>query len=205
MPVLHKYMDQKGHYILTSIKERIITFQLTKEGEARLIDSGVETSQTFGRALLLDLIRSGDAFTQGTGPGMIDIENDKRQLEFDFSDDPDPESMFPYCQDCSSLNDLHFVEIKGAKTQGSILCPNCRSKKSAAIDVSIPLFLLSRSLLNRLFSQKKFDKLDDSVIAYQELLNIEFESKWEAFIKSKSSQQRLFEKDDEKQSKLFSD
>lgn len=203
MPVIHKYTDRKGHYVLTSIKGSIITFQLSRQGEAKLIDAGVENSQTFGRALLLDLIRSGDAYTQGSGPGKIDTDYDERQMEFDFKDDPDPETMFPSCHDCSSLDDLHLVEIKNVESQGSILCPNCRSKRSGTIDTSVPLFLVSRGSLNRLLNKKNIEKLDDSVIAYQELLNAEFESKWEIFKKSKSSQQRLFEKDQGKQSKLF--
>ncbi len=205
MPVLHKYTDRKGYYILTSIKGNIITFQLTREGEAKLIDAGVEKSQTFGRALLLDLIRSGDAYTQGSGPGKIDTDYDERQMEFDFKDDPDPETMFPSCHDCSSLNDLHLVEVRGIESQGSILCEECRTKKSGAIDTSIPLFLVSRGLLNRLLDKKKIKKMDDSILAYRNLLNAEFESKWEVLRKSKSNQQRLFEKDDGKQSKLFQD
>jgi len=203
MPVLHKYTDRKGHYVLTSIKGNIITFQLTSEGGAKLIDAGVENFQTFGRALLLDLIRSGDAYTQGSGPGKIAIDYEDRQMEFDFKDDPDPETMFPSCHDCSSLDDLHLVEIKGVESQGSILCPTCRSNRSGTIDTSVPLFLVSRGLLNRLLNKKNIEKLDDSVITYQELLNAEFESKWETLTKFKSSQQRLFDKDQGKQSKLF--
>ncbi len=111
--------------------------------------------------------------------------------------------MFPSCHDCSSLDDLHLVEIKGVESQASILCPKCRSHKSGTIDTSVPLFLVSRGLLNRLLNKKYIEKLDDSVITYQELLNAEFESKWEALMKSKSSQQRLFEKNDGKQKTLF--
>lgn len=203
MPVLHKYTDRKGYYILTSIKGNIITFQLTKEGESKLIDANVENSQTFGRAILLDLVRTGNAYTQGSGPRKINTDYDERQMEFDFKDDPDPETMFPSCHGCSSLNDLHLVEIKGVESQGSILCEECRTKKSGAIDTSIPLFLVSRSLLKRLLNEKSIEKLDDSVITYQQLLNAEFESKWETFLKSKSSQQRLFEKDHGNQSELF--
>jgi hypothetical protein len=203
MPVLHKYADKQNHYVLTTIRGNIITFQLTQKGETKLMDAGVKNSQTFGRALLLDLIRSGDAYTQGSGPGKIDANYDDRQMELDFKDDPEPETMFPSCHDCSSLNDLHFVEIKGVESKGSILCPSCRSKRSVEIDTSIPIFLLTRSLLNQLLKKKNIEKLDDSVIAYQELLNAEFESKWDVFMKSKLSQQRLFEKDQGKQSKLF--
>ena len=129
MPVLHKYTGKSGYYVLTSIQGSIITFQLTSDGEGKLKDAGIQPDQTFARALLLDLIRSGDAYTYGTGPGTIYPERDILQLRFDFVDDPEPESMFPSCHDCSSLNDLHLVEIKGDVSQVSILCPKCRSEK----------------------------------------------------------------------------
>ena len=37
------------------VEGSIITFQLTKAGGAKIIDAGVEKSQTFSSALLLDL------------------------------------------------------------------------------------------------------------------------------------------------------
>ena len=194
MPVLHKYTDRKGYYILTSIKGNIITFQLTKEGEAKLIDANVENSQTFGRAILLDLVRTGNAYTQGSGPGKINTDYDDRQMEFDFKNDPDPETMFPSCHGCSSLNDLHLVEIRGIESQGSILCEKCRTKKSGVIDTSIPLFLVSRGLLNSLVTKKNIKKVDESVVAYQKLLEDKFESVWEALKKTKPIQQTMFEK-----------
>ena len=69
MPVLHKYKDRPDYYILTRIKDNIITFQLTDDGQRRLQGKGIRTGDKFPRALLLDLYRSGQAFTQGTGPG----------------------------------------------------------------------------------------------------------------------------------------
>jgi hypothetical protein len=203
MPVLHKYADKEGHYVLTSIRGSIITFQLTGTGNSKLIDAGIENTQTFGRALLLDLIRSGDAYTRGSGPGKIELNFDQRQMEFDLKDDPTPEKLFPSCHDCQTMEDLHLVELKNGESKASILCPDCRSKKSGTIDTSVPLILVSRNLFNRLLDNKNIIKLDDSVRLYKELLNAEFESKWEAVIKSKPSQQRLFEKDTGKQTKLF--
>jgi len=203
MPVLHKYTDKDGYYVVTSIKGSIITFQLTPEGQAKLNKAGIEPDKTFGRALLLDLIRSGDAFTGGSGPGTIDSERDKFQVQLDLFDDPEPETMFPACHDCSSLNDLNLVEIKGDGSQASILCPRCRMDKARIIDTSVPLFLVSRGALTRLLNKKGIKKVDNSVSAYKELLDAEFESKWEAQLKSKSIQQRLFEKDSGKQKDLF--
>lgn len=203
MPVVHEYTDKDGYYVLTSIKGSIITFQLTTEGQIKLNKAGIEPDKTFGRALLLDLVRSGDAFTGGSGPGTIDSERDKLQVQLDLFDDPEPETMFPACHDCSSLNDLNLVEIKGEGSQASILCPRCRMEKAGIIDTSVPLFLVSRGALTRLLNKTGIRKVDNSVLAYQALLEAEFESKWEAVIKSKSIQQHLFEKDSGKQKDLF--
>lgn len=208
MPVLHKYKDKDEHYILTSIKGNIITFQLTTEGQKRLLSAGIIAAKTFERGLLLDLYRSGDAYTHGTGPGEGIPKVDPRQMELDFSHDPEPESMFPSCAGCSSLGDLHFVEeIKGKEHCAIILCPNCRAKKTANIDTSIPLPLVTRGILKRLLEMKSIQKIDSSVLSYKELLDKEFQGKWDVLAKIKKSgkgkQKSLFDKTDEKQKKLI--
>ena len=80
MPVLHEYTDKAGYYVLTSIRGSIVTYQLTTAGQEKLVGAGIETHKTFERALLLDLIRSGDAFTGGSGPGAIDVEQHDLQM-----------------------------------------------------------------------------------------------------------------------------
>ena len=109
MPVLHKYKDREKYYVLTSISGKIVTFQLTAEGHEKLLKSGIKNEERFGRALLFDLYRTGDAFTHGTGPGKIEGA-DKRQLVFDFPDDPEPGSIFPSCSVCNSINDTMWSE-----------------------------------------------------------------------------------------------
>jgi len=115
MPVLHKYKDKPGYYILTSIKGNIITFHLTPEGHSKVLKAGVTPDQPFGRALLLDLYRSGEVFTYGSGPSEV---IDGRQMALDFSDDPDSEKMFPSCASCSSLQliriDKNFLFCRGS-------------------------------------------------------------------------------------------
>lgn len=201
MPVLHKYKDRTDYYILTRIQDKIITFQLTVEGQRRLQEKGVTAGQMFPRALLLDLYRSGQAFTQGTGPG----ENvDPRQtMIFDLPNDLDAEKMFPFCAFCKSINDLHLVEMKEGEHNASILCADCRSKKIAAFDTSIPLTLLSRAILNRVIEMKEIMKLDASVKAYKKLLDAEFESKWNEYRKRKPEQEVLIEVDAGNQGKLI--
>ena len=207
MPVLHKYKEKDEHYILTSIKGNIVTFQLTAEGQKKLLSAGILPGKTFVRGLLLDLYRSGDAYTHGTGPGKGMVKVDPRQMELDFSHDPEPESMFPSCAGCSSMGDLHLVEeIKGEEHRAIILCADCRSSKSEKIDTSIPLPLVTRGTLNRLLTIKNIEKIDSSVSSYRALLDKEFQSKWDALAKKKmgkQKQEKLFDKRGDKQRQLI--
>src|SRR5262245_8631191 len=123
MPKLHSYRNRDGYYILTGIKGSVVTFQVTPEGERKLKDAGIVPNDKFPRALLLDLCRSGDAFTGGGGVSEP-IAESLNQLELDFAQDPDPEILFPTCDDCGSLSDLHLSVVReqgalGAKLQCS--------------------------------------------------------------------------------------
>jgi len=207
MPVLHKYIDKKGYYVLTSIHKAMVTFQLTPKGEERLLSSGIRNKETFNRGLLLDLYRSGDAYTHGTGSGEEISSADSRQLQFDFKNDPDPESLFPTCAHCSSPIGLHLVEIKEHGHTASILCIDCRLPKLKAIDTSIPLQLVNRSVLNHILEIKRIEKIDPSVAAFRELLDTQFQAKWDEIAKTKLKkksmrQERLFDQPDNKQGKL---
>jgi len=201
MPVLHKYKEGRDYYILTKIQGNIITFQLTGEGQRRLQEKGIRAGDNFPRAILLDLYRSGQAFTQGTGPG--EIVDPRQTTIFDLPNDPDPEEMFPSCTVCHSINDLHLVEIIKDGHKAGILCSDCRSKKITTFDTSIPLTLVTRAILNRFIAMKEIAKMDTSVKAYKELLDAEFESKWDAYKKGKTEQGVLIEVDDGKQGKLI--
>jgi hypothetical protein len=95
--------------------------------------SGIKNEERFGRALLFDLYRTGDAFTHGAGPGKLE-GTDKRQLALDFADDPEPESIFPSCSVCNSINDLHLVGVKDKEHFAGIYCSDCRKIRSATIN-----------------------------------------------------------------------
>jgi len=202
MPVLHKHIGRHGYYILTRIKDNIVTFQLTDEGLQRLQKAGISADKKFRRALLLDLYRSGLVFTQGTGSGE-DIDPRQTTLRFDLPNDPDPEEMFPSCSVCRSINDLHLVEIKTGRHNAAILCSDCRSKKISTFDTSIPLTLVTRAILNRFIAMREITNMGTSVKAYKELLDAEFESKWDAYKKGKTEQGILIDVDDGKQGKLI--
>ncbi|MEI9477967.1 MAG: hypothetical protein WCO26_15505, partial [Deltaproteobacteria bacterium] len=89
-----------------------------------------------------------------------------------------------------------------------ILCVDCRLLKSKTIDTSIPLQLVNRSVLNHIVEIKRFEKMDPSVTAFKELLDIQFQAKWDEIAKTKSNkksmkQERLFDQPDHKQGKLI--
>jgi hypothetical protein len=61
MPVLHTYRSKEGHYILAGVNGRIVTYRLSSEGARRLQDSSITDGEKFSWAILLVLIRQGDA------------------------------------------------------------------------------------------------------------------------------------------------
>ena len=206
MPVLHKYKDREKYYVLTSISGKIVTFQLTDDGHKKLLEAGIKNEERFKRALLFDLYRTGDAFTHGAGPGKIE-GGDKPQLALDFADDPEPESIFPSCSVCNSINDLHLVEVKDKEHFAGIYCSDCRKIRSSTINASIPLPLINRGLLSRVLEMNNIQKTDKSLTEYRKLLDAEFINRWEEIAKTTSvkksqSQNRLFKSEDDQGSLL---
>jgi len=194
MPVLHKYQKGNVYYVFTEINGKIVAFKLTHDGERRLKSVGIFPGRTFGRAILLDLYRSGDAYTYGKGMDPVEEKIGPRQLQFDFLNDPEPESLFPRCAICSSPDDLHLVEINDHKHYASLLCNDCRMSRRGSIDTSVPLSLMTRAILNRFLEMKHIEKKDSSVSNYQSLLDSEFKDKWDALKKRKRGEQaKLFE------------
>ena len=189
MPVLHRYKKGNVYYVFTEIKGKVVAFQLTRDGEQKLKSAGIFPGRTFGRAILLDLYRSGDAYTFGKGLDRMGQEPEPHQLEFDFARDPEPESLFPLCGICSSPDHLHLVEIKGNNHYASILCPDCRLNKRGSIDTSVPLSLLTRATFKRFLETKHIQKTDASVLNYQSLLEAEFKGKWDSPAKRKKTKQ----------------
>ena len=192
MPRLHQYRNKNAAYILTSIRGAVVTFQLTPEGEGKLRAAGIHPGNQFPRAILLDLYRTGDAFTRGSGAEEAALTS---QIELDFTNDPDPETAFPACDVCRSVNDLHLT-LTG--TAGDLVaqlqCTACRAIPAARPDTSIPVALLARPILSRLFQLKPVTAKGTNVKQFEELLRAEFESKWDALRKRRGpSQESLFD------------
>ncbi len=198
MPILHQYQDKTGWFIRTVIKNFIITFQLTVAGVKRLQEAGVEDGMRFRRAILFDLWRQGDAYTHGTGPGVIEPYA-KGQLEIDFSNDPEPATIFTGCSSCGSLSDLHLVEVQKTEgTYGELYCAVCRRKSPDFIDTSIPLALVTRGVFLKILELKGFRSLDKNALDFKESLEKAFKNKWDQLAEQKirtkrGTQKALFE------------
>lgn len=185
MPVLYEYKDKNGFYVLTSIAGNIITYQLNDDGFRRLSKAGIKTGNRFHRSLLFDLYRSGEAYTQNKGI-RGDLFTHPVQLELDFSDDPEPETLLPSCSICQSQDDLHLVELIEKECSLAILCGTCRQGKQSLIDTSIPLPFVTRTLLKRFLHMRNIKRMDESVSTYQGLLNLEFSDKWKELAEKKA-------------------
>lgn len=203
MPILHKYRDGKAYYVRTKVKGVIITFQLTAEGVEQLRSAGVRLGEKFSRWLLLDLYSSGQAFTGKSSTTEEEFAAKMPQGELDFSHDTEPETLFPACSACASLDDLHLVEIRVDEPHASILCARCRQERLGYIDASIPLPLVTKGILNRFLQIENIQKIDPSVDSYKSLLNTEFSRRWEALVRKKPVQESLLDESEEPQGALL--
>ncbi len=180
MPKLKKYQNKSGHYILTGLNGKIVTFQLTDEGVKALGSVGIKPDDVFGRRVLLDLYTRGLVFTHGTGPGEIGETQDPRQLmlDFDQANDPEPETTMPKCSECGAAEDLHIVTTtKADETSAFVLCPACRKGKD--LGVSIPLQLVDRTFLKKLTRIVGITQTDEELDKYKDLLDRDFQAMWD--------------------------
>jgi len=187
MPVLQKYPDRDAHYVMTGIDGTVGTYRLTPAGARRLADAGIVIGQRFERGLLLDLMKTGDAYGRGHEFAEAVRAN---QLALDLEGDPNPEQAFPVCDGCRSVLDLH-LELTGKPDarDARLRCPTCRANSKAVADTSIPLTLLSRSLVTRLFDDYEVLSRSENVLRYVTLLDTEFVQRWDAVRKQRSATQ----------------
>lgn len=203
MPTLRQYKNSDNVYILTKINGAIITFQTTNTGKQRLLDSGIGPGEQFGRALLLELCNSGDAFTFSASPD-IDLSG-WTQITLDFTNDPDPEELFSTCAACSSPYGLHLVEvIEPGNRYLSVRCQECRDKDIAKIGMCIPTPLLTRQVFNRMMEMSGAIELDQAAANFKSLLEREFIQKWDKIKRGKTKvvQDSLFSASEEAQAVL---
>lgn len=174
MPVLHKYKARNEYYILTQLNGAIVTYQVTPDGCIFLEKQGVAEGSQFGRSLLLQLCRSGDAYTRASAPD-LDLSG-WIQTSLDFSDDPVPETSMPVCACCGSPYGLHLVSVneEGKEPFLSIRCADCCVSRRLEHGICIPAPVLSRPFLKRLIGLSGVEILDESASSYAGLLEKNF-------------------------------
>jgi hypothetical protein len=200
---LRKKKDGGGYYVLTSIAGKVITFQLSEGGQRRLLGASLVDGDRFARAILFDLYRSGDAFTHGSG--ITHQIKDERQLPLDFADDTTPESVFPSCSKCAAGQGLYLVTAPDDNLHNTyILCDSCRKARLAQSDISIPLAIVSRSILAQLRNMGHISRPDAKVAHYAENLEMDVQKKWDELRKRKTRRQKaLFVENDPSQKRLI--
>ena len=71
MPIVHRYVDGRGHYIKSSIKGSIVTYQVTAQGENYLRRNNQGNHSDISPRQLQYMIKRCMVYTGGAGPGTI--------------------------------------------------------------------------------------------------------------------------------------
>ena len=185
MPVLHTYRSKDGHYVLAGVTGRIVTYRLSPDGVRRLQDSSIHDGDKFSWAMLLELIRQGDAYTGNTGADDEDLSGwTQLGLLFNIPEhEPTQTEPVPLCA-CGSMEGLHIAELAATKT-AFLLCNDCRKTRRDQIDASVPIYVINTPpALDHLLERSGL-KPDDSVTAYRNLLDTNHAAKWKSRLRSK--------------------
>jgi hypothetical protein len=205
MPVLHTYRSKEGHYVLAGVTGRIVTYRLSSDGARRLHDSSINNGDKFSWAILLELIREGDAYTGNTGTDDEDLSGwTQLGLLFNIPEhEPTQAESVPLCA-CGSMEGLHIAELIDSKT-AFLLCDECRKTRRDQIDASVPIYVINTPpALDHLLERSGLMP-DDSVTAYRKLLDTNHAAKWEGRVrpKCKTVQAGLFEEPKDQQQSLL--
>jgi hypothetical protein len=205
MPVLHKYRNKEGHYVLAGVQGRIVTYRLSSEGTQRLQDSSITDGAKFSWQILLELIRQGEAYTSAPGTDDEDLSGwTQLGLLFNIEEnEPSAAEAVPLCA-CGSMEGLHIAELTDSKT-ATLLCDNCRKSCRDKIDASVPIYMINTpQTLDHLIERSGLTP-DKLVSTFRELLNTNQTAKWQSRIlpKGKTVQEGLFEAPENPQQSLI--
>jgi len=205
MPVLHTYRNKEGHYILAGVNGKIVTYRLSTDGARRLQDNSITDGEKFSWAMLLELIRQGDAYTSNSGADDEDLSGwTQLGLLFNIQEnEPSTADLVPLCA-CGSMKGLHIAELADLKT-ASLLCDECRTSRRDQIDASVPIYMINTTpALDHLLERSRLTP-GDSVTAYRDLLNSSLAAKWKSRIlpKGKTVQTGLFGEPEKPQQSLL--
>jgi len=86
--------------------------------------------------------------------------------------------------------DLHLVTVSSDKVHDSyILCQDCRKAGALLLGASIPLHIVSRSVIARLQEMGHVNRPDAKLAHYRDQLEIDFQKKYDELRKRKSRRQ----------------
>jgi hypothetical protein len=189
MPVLKSYTDGSGYYIHASVRGAVVTFQTTKRGVEKLTAAGVQSGVRFALRLLADLTRTGDAYTHHGGVEFYQAE----QFEFDFKESQESESLFPACAITGTFDDLHLVthEAEG-ETRTELLAPSARALLTGRIKLSVPLSILSPSVLTTLETTGQLPEGTPAVAALRRWYAEDASAEWDRLRRERETRQQGF-------------
>lgn len=188
MPVLYAYKTRPGSYAKASIQGAVVTFQITEAGRLALAEAGVKAGEKFPQAILLDLIRRGEAFTGGSG---VDApSDDPAQMLIDWGMEEDLDSHLPKCEETGSAIDLHLVVVEeNGQPRARLLGPDPRHILRKVTTLSIPLVALTLDLLDRLETVEKLPKDNPAVATVRDWLRQDRAKEWERLRQIQSQRQ----------------
>lgn len=199
------YRKKEGNYILAGVQGRIVTYRLSSDGASFLKDNSITDGDKLSWAMLLELIRKGDAYTSTAADADEDLSGwTQLGLLFNIQEnEPTASDLVPLCS-CGSMEELHIVELAQLKT-ASLLCKECRTSRRDQIDANIPIYMINTPpTLDHLLERSGLTP-DDTVTAYRELLNTSLAAKWNGRVrpKGKTVQTGLFAEPEKEQQSLL--
>jgi hypothetical protein len=205
MPVLHTYRSKEGFYILAGVNGRIVNYRLSSEGALRLQNNNIADGEKFSWAILLELIRQGDAYTSNANSVDEDLSGwSQLGLIFNIPEhEPTQAESVPLCA-CGSMEGLHITELTDTQS-ASLLCYECRVSQRDQIDASVPIYIVNTlPALDHLLERSCLTP-DVSVAKYRKLLNSSHAAKWNKKLpsKGKTVQAGLFKEPEKSQQSLF--
>lgn len=191
MPVLKSYTDGSGHYIHASVCGAVVTFQTTTRGVEKLAAAGVQSGERFALRLLADLTRTGDAYTRHGGVGFHEAE--QFVFEFESKESQESEALFPACAVTGTFDDLHLVthEAEG-ETRTELLAPTARTALTGRIKLSVPLSILSPSVLTTLETTGQLPEGTPAVAALRRWYAEDASAEWDRLRREREQRQQGF-------------
>jgi len=175
MPTLIKYKRGFGAYVRASIGGKFVTFQITIKGAERLKKYGIYPNQNFATYLLLRLYKTGDAFTHR---GTIDcMEGGQEELNFKESQEFD--LILPKCEIYGFFDDLYLVVKESESFQTArILGAKARTEESGKVILSVPLWILTKSVVSRLHESGLIPTGCPAFLKLQEWFDNDLDARW---------------------------